>query len=418
MWLGRIAGVAAAAILTAAGPASSGPTGPRLYEVGYSSPAALDRALEQQHQHAVIVRLIAALHTAVVRPVGSTGTFPSSMRREAGVAFVEPVAVRHAATAPALVPGVASTPDGGAYEWQYYATGMDRVPQAVVDAASRITIAVVDTGVDTTAPDLAEKISETYDVATGRRAVTDETGHGTFVASLAAGAGVGVTGFGGGARLLVVKVGQGPTVDDADLAAGIVYAVRHGARIVNVSIAGRRSSAVERRAVAYAARHGVLVIAAVGNDGAAGDPPEYPAALLQPPGSYGRGGPGLAVGASDMTGNRAPFSEHGSFLSLVAPGANVFGALSRQARSAAFARSLLTGAPAGVYGFASGTSFAAPQVAGAAALVWAADPSLSASAVARILEQTASAHGRWSADLGYGVLDAGAAVRAATAAAG
>jgi subtilisin family serine protease len=65
----------------------------------------------------------------------------------------------------------------------------------------------------------------------------------------------------------------------------------------------------------------------------------------------------------------------------------------------------------------SGTSFAAPQVAGAAALVWAANPSLTARQVADILKTTASGHGAWSAELGYGVLDVGAAVALAAASA-
>ena len=161
-----------------------------------------------------------------------------------------------------------------------------------------------------------------YDVRSGNRSVDDVDGHGTFVASIAGGStsdGGAVAGFGGAARLLVVKVGDGAVVSDVDVAAGIVRAVRSGARIVNVSIAGRSRSAAEASAVAYAARHGVLVVAAAGNDALTGNPAEYPAALLQPVGSKGVGGLGLAVAASDMGGRRARFSEHGSFLSLSAP---------------------------------------------------------------------------------------------------
>jgi subtilisin family serine protease len=63
-----------------------------------------------------------------------------------------------------------------------------------------------------------------------------------------------------------------------------------------------------------------------------------------------------------------------------------------------------------VYGFSSGTSFSAPEVAGAAALVWAANPALTARQVATVLKQTASGRGTWNPSLGFGVLDAGAAV--------
>jgi Subtilase family len=73
----------------------------------------------------------------------------------------------------------------------------------------------------------------------------------------------------------------------------------------------------------------------------------------------------------------------------------------------------LPGSGKGFYGFASGTSFAAPQVAGAAALVWGVKPSLSAAEVASILEQTASGRGAWTPDLGFGVLDIARAVEAA-----
>ena len=75
----------------------------------------------------------------------------------------------------------------------------------------------------------------------------------------------------------------------------------------------------------------------------------------------------------------------------------------------------IPGSAGGLYGYGSGTSFATPQVAGAAALVWAANPQLRADEVASILEQTASGHGSWNAELGYGVLDVAAAVTRAQA---
>ena len=80
-----------------------------------------------------------------------------------------------------------------------------------------------------------------------------------------------------------------------------------------------------------------------------------------------------------------------------------------------YPRTALPGALGGVYGYGSGTSFASPQVAGAAALVWAANPQLRADQVASIIEQTASGKGSWNAELGYGVLDVAAAVARAQA---
>ena len=374
-------------------------------DVTYASRPALARALKARP--ARLVRLVAPLHVAEVRPSGATAAYARAVRGLPGIVGAHPSVLRSAAVDAPPGPGLPlhrESPAGASHEWQYYAVGLDRVPREVTAAAARIRIAVVDTGADLTSPALAGKVRASYDVRTGRRGVQDRNGHGTFVASLAGGVDrkhSGFVGFGGAARLLIVKVANSMTFSDVAVAAGIVYAVRHGARIVNLSVAGRAPSVVEEAALEYAARRGVLVVAAAGNDALAGDPPEYPAALLQPVGSNGIGGLGLSVGASDSEGARAGFSEYGSFVSLVAPGESVFGARAASRTS---------------YGYASGTSFAAPEVAGVAALVWAADPKLSFRQVATILKQTASGRGAWSPELGFGVVDAAAAVQRAAAA--
>jgi hypothetical protein len=196
---------------------------------------------------------------------------------------------------------------------------------------------VLDTGADASAPGVSRKIVGTYDVRSGRREAPDASGHGTFVASLAAGAG-GISGSGGDARLLVVKVADDTTFNGVDVAAGIIYAARHGARIINLSVAGTSRSPVEQSAIEYAA-------------------------LLQPVGSNGAGGLGLAVGASDFTGTalrgaggssfkRAGFSEFGSFISLAAPRDSVFGAVSARSSLTTFPRSSLPRVSAGLYGLA------------------------------------------------------------------
>jgi subtilisin family serine protease len=273
----------------------------------------------------------------------------------------------------------------------------------VLGAAASIRIAIIDTGADVAAPAIAARSPKTYNVRTGTSSVADANGHGTFVASLAAG-------FGGAAQLLVVKVGGAGGVTSADEAAAIRYAVDAGAKIINLSLAGTSTTEVERRAIGYAADRGVLLIAAVGNDRARGNPIEYPAALLQPPGSNGRGGIGLAVAASTRAGTSASFSNTGSWISLASPGDGVFGALSTLSSPAAWPRAALPGGTAGLYGYASGSSFAAPEVAGAAALVWAANATLNAAQVAQILKDTASGRGTWTPELGYGVIDVASAV--------
>ncbi len=303
-----------------------------------------------------------------------------------------------------LSAGIGASATLTGYQWQLEATREDQVTSTVLGGASGIRIAIVDTGADVSAPALAAGNPLTHDARTGGPSVTDLNGHGTFVASLAAE-------FGGSAQLLIVKAGAADgTFTAADEAAAIRYAVDRGAKVINLSLSGTSTSTVERRAITYAVKRGALLVAAVGNEYAHGNPVEYPAALLQPPGSNGRGGSGLAVAASTRTGERAPFSNSGSWVSLAAPGAGVFGALSNLSSPLSWPRVTLPDGTSGLYGYGSGSSFAAPEVAGAAALVWSANSHLTAAQVAKILKETASGHGVWTADLGYGVIDVASAI--------
>jgi subtilisin family serine protease len=375
--------------------------------VGYSSTADLVRAVADGR--ADIVRVLPHLHVAEVRP--RTSDFAATALRMRGIHYVQHLVTRAPASEPALFP---TTSSGTPFEWQFPATHEDTVPPAVLRAAATVKIAVIDTGADLTAPDLAAKSPWTYNLSTGGSDVRDVNGHGTFVSSLAAGSvanGDGVAGFGGDVQLLVIKaVRDDGSLTDLDEANGIMYAVDHGARIINLSVGGTATSFTEQRAIAYAAQHNVLVVAAVGNEYTMGNPVEYPAALLQPVGSKGHGGTGLAVGASTQDGSRAFFSNAGSQVSLVAPGLDVFGAISSLSSPDEYPRAALPGSIAGLYGYSSGTSFASPEVAGAAALVWAANPFLRSTEVATIVKTSATGHGVWNPETGYGVLDAAAAV--------
>lgn len=236
---------------------------------------------------------------------------------------------------------------------------------AAAALAQPLTVAVVDTGANVHDPVLASKRPLTYDVRTHTRGVADANGHGTLVASI-------VARESGDARLLIVRAGSSSgAFSDANEAAAIRYAVDHGARIVNLSLGGPRTSAVERAAVHYAVARGALLVAAAGDDYA--NRPEYPAALL--------GADGLAVAALDDSGSHALFSNTGPWVSIAAPGVR-------------------------------GTSFAAPHVAAAAARVWEANPRLTARQVVRILEATASGNGVRNDTVGFGVLDVARAVAA------
>jgi len=387
-------------------------TEPGTVIVTYDSAAALQAALDAEPGR--VVRTLPDLD-AVEVAAEDPAEFSDAVVELPGIESVRASVLRYAASEPALmtIPLL-----GFPYEWQYKAAHVDAVPDAVLRAAASVTVAVVDTGGDLTAPDLTAKQPAVHNVLNGKSDVSDYYGHGTFVASIAAGSVTnndGIAGFAGDARLLIVKAGRADgSFTDADEAAGIVYAVNHGAKVINLSLGGTQSSALERKALSYAAAHGVLVVAAAGNEYEEGNPIEYPAATLQPPRSNGRGGWGLAVGATTRKGKRAEFSNTGTYLSLAAPGDDVFGAISSSTDELDWPRYDLPGSTAGEYGFSSGTSFSAPQVAGAAALVWAANPALTRAQVAWVLKSSASGNGRWNRDLGYGILDVGRAVAMAT----
>jgi flagellar hook assembly protein FlgD len=220
---------------------------------------------------------------------------------------------------------------------------------------------MVDSGVDVTHPDLAGKVAGTYNAVTGGTDVHDVVGHGTGTASVAAAAtgnGVGIAGAGRNTSLLAVKVADvtGRIFTD-DLAAGVVWAVDHGADVVNLSLGGPTSDRLEKAAVAYALAHDVPVVAAAGNEGTSAK--QFPAAL-----------PGvIAVGATSANGSvRAPFSSYGPWVDVAAPG-----------------RSIVIATPGGGYDVADGTSYSAPLVSGILALLEGYRPGRSAGELAQAL---------------------------------
>jgi subtilisin family serine protease/flagellar hook assembly protein FlgD len=235
-----------------------------------------------------------------------------------------------------------------------------------------VRVAIVDSGVDLRHPDLGGKVVGTYNAVSGGTSVHDVVGHGTGTASVAAAAtgnGVGIAGAGRDTSLLAVKVADvtGRIFTD-DLAAGVVWAVDHGAAVINLSLGGPTSDRLESAAVAYAQAHDVLVVAAAGNEGSSAR--QYPAAL-----------PGVvAVGATSANGSvRAPFSSFGSWVDLGAPG-----------------RSIVVATPGGGYEIADGTSYSTPLVSGAAALLAAYRPGRTATEL-----QQALVAGADSAKIGF-----------------
>ena len=372
------------------------PTAPadRVVSVGYRTRAAL-------HDLHVVSRL-SALRTVEVRVPGTRAE--RALRSRHGIRFVQRVVPRVDMGAPSVpLTSAISVP-----EWQWAAAHADLVPTWVQQAARAITIAVIDTGADVLAPSLAAKSPVTWNIVNGATDVHDAVGHGTFVASLAGGGisdSAGMSGFGGEARLMIVQANRGGTgFSDIDEANAIVYAVNHSANIINLSLGGAQTSGIERDAIDYATQRGVLLVAAAGNSAEQGNPIVYPAALL--------GRSGLVVGASTAEGGRAPFSTIGPYVDVLAPGVDVLGALASGIPPGFFTPAVTPGAN-GTYGYGTGTSYAAPEVAGAAALVWAANPRLDAAGVAATLEGTASNQGAWTKDRAFGGIDIAAAVQRA-----
>jgi subtilisin family serine protease len=222
-----------------------------------------------------------------------------------------------------------------------------------------ITIAVVDTGVDGSHPDLAGKLVTGYDVATGNAPTSDAGWHGTAVASIAAGTSdisLGLASYCSQCSVMPVKVldadGHG---SDNDIARGVRWAVDHGARVVNLSLEGPTEDPALPSAIRYALRHRVVVVAAAGNDGSSDR--TYPAAepLV------------IGVAATNPAGRLYPWSNRGRWVVVAAPGINV---------------SAVPGG--GVFRF-QGTSSAAAVVSGVAGMCLAAAPSLTPALVRRAL---------------------------------
>ncbi len=260
------------------------------------------------------------------------------------------------------------------------------------------TVAVLDTGVDANHPDLTGRVLPGHDFVNDDTDAQDDQGHGTFVAGVIGASGHNGTDIAGlhwRARILPIKIlsstGAGVVSDSVQ---GIVLAADRGASIINMSYGGAHSLA-EEDAIAYATDLGCLAVGAAGNHGVEGI--LYPAALTTV----------IAVGATDRNGNRARSlgtgaSNFGSELELMAPGEGILG--------------LKVGGGTVYY---SGTSAAAPVVAGIAALLREVTPGLSPSGVRAVLRGTAADQlGLSQEDLagfdvhhGFGLIQAEAALR-------
>lgn len=224
--------------------------------------------------------------------------------------------------------------------------GVDRIDAEAVwplgNSADPVKVAIIDTGISKDHPDLKDNIKGGYNAINPAKSWNDDNGHGSHVAGIAAALNntIGVVGAAPLADLYAVKVlnrnGSGFL---SDVIEGIQWAVASGMQVINMSLGSSSDVQSMHDAVIGAYNAGVVVVAAAGNSGGA---VSYPAAYPEV----------IAVSATDQNNNLASFSSRGPEVDLAAPGVSIYSTYKG------------TG-----YATLSGTSMAAPHVAGAAALV-------------------------------------------------
>ncbi|HEX5432373.1 MAG TPA: S8 family serine peptidase [Bryobacteraceae bacterium] len=291
-----------------------------------------------------------------------------SLEQSGRFAFVEPDYIAHAM----------ATPNDPDYPQQWHLP-IIQAPSAwdIETGSLRVPIAMVDSGVDPTHPDLAANIVPGWSFLTQNTDTHDVLGHGTATAGTVAAIGdngVGVSGVAWNLSIMpLVVLDSTNFATYSNIAAAIDYAADHGVRVVSISIGGTSPSSTLQQAVDYAWSKGTVVIAAAGNNGTS--TPIYPAACQYV----------VAVGATDSNDAHTSWSSYGSWVDLAAPGLNI-----------------MTTQNGGGYAGVSGTSFSAPIVAGVAALMISENPSLTAQNIVDKLEQTADDLGDPGFDQYYG----------------
>ena len=314
-----------------------------------------------------------------------------------------------ATLAVALLPGAPAAHADSIRDQQWPLTALHAQQAWNITKGKGITVAVLDTGVDGTQPDLTGQVLKGTDFV-GFGAKPGESTwarHGTAMAGIiaghghGAGDGDGVMGIAPQARILPVRV----ILEDTDakrkqarssrggaLAEGIRWAADHGADVINLSLGDdsrtAHPDADEDEAVQYALGKGIVVVASAGNSGQHGDPASYPAAY-----------PGvIAVAAVDRYANRASFSTERWYADVGAPGVDV-----------------VIADPDRHYYEGWGTSAASAYVSGVVALVRSAHPGLSPVQIRALLESTARDRPSGGRDdaVGAGLVDPAAALAAA-----
>lgn len=269
-----------------------------------------------------------------------------------------------------------------------YSVGKLRLSRAhELARGDRVLVAVIDSGIDVTHPELRGTVQDTFNPAGGDGSPHS---HGTSVAGAIV-AQSRLTGVAPSARLLAIRAFD-PAAGNAEgttfnILKGLEWAMQNGARVVNMSFAGPHDP-IMARALAAAGKRGIVLIAAAGNAGPK-SPPLFPASDPNV----------IAVTATDAEDRLFQGSNRGHYVAVAAPGVNV-----------------LLPTPGNSYGMNTGTSFAAAHIAGIAALILEREPGMTPDSVRRVLLSTARDLGPAGRDkdFGAGLADAYEAVRSLT----
>lgn len=273
-------------------------------------------------------------------------------------------------------PGFTSNPLNIDREWAIPAAGFDAAWTKTTGSAANI-VAVIDTGIDATHEDLQNlRLVDGYDFIHSQpitgRVNSDDNGHGTLVAGVlgaSANNGLGIVGTNWLISIMPLKALDSTGKGDSDsVAQAITWAADHGANIINLSLGGIGfgHDVTLSNAIAYAFNKGVLIVAAAGNDTATTGGnldlnPVYPVC------DDNGNNEVLGVAAVDQNGLKPEFSDYGSScIDVVAPGKRILSTINHDPITGAYTPNS--------YAYASGTSLAAPFVAGEAALIRALNP--------------------------------------------
>ena len=380
-------------------------------EAASATPAELKAEVSDGSLNLVVVRDIdgaPVIETVLLRSKADLDKTLTEFKADPSVVSVEPETQVAGFTSPSYFTS----------QWGLTTLGVDLVSGTT--QGNGITVAVIDSGVDANNPDLVGRVINGVDYRDGFSILTtdnlidncvsytdaiysgrpnhadfgkyDPHGHGTHVAGIIASNGIGIKSVAPQALIMPIRVlsAQG-TGDMSDVACGIKYAADNGAKVINLSLGSSTDSAALRATIGYAISKDVLVVAAAGNGGPTA-PPSYPAAYPDV----------LAVGAVNQNLTIASFSNVGNYVDVVAPGVGIWSTCSSPSNACTTA----DGDPN--YESLSGTSMAAPFVAGLAALIFAMDANLARTDVASIITSSSIDKGASGFDqiFGYGLVNA------------